>query len=150
MNPVTLYTAIKANAPPPCKLYKCQVSDETNGFQHYMTPSLTPDFDKSKCQEIPEPKDPDADVKAEIETLQGKIKELKTLVAAEPDDEDLKKRLQEKQDELTSRLEDQTSMAERRKEYAAMPKEQFALMNSPALGGLLLATILLGTFAFRK
>ena len=50
LNPIYLFKAITADAEPPCKCYKCDVtSGNGTGF---LTAELTPDFDPANCQEV--------------------------------------------------------------------------------------------------
>lgn len=50
LNPMYLFKALAADAEPPCKCYKCNVtSGATTGF---LSPELTPDFDTVNCQEV--------------------------------------------------------------------------------------------------
>jgi len=50
MNPMYLFRSLRADAEPPCKCYKCNVtSGASTGF---LTTELSPDFDTVNCQEI--------------------------------------------------------------------------------------------------
>jgi hypothetical protein len=50
LNPLYLFKSLSADAEPPCKCYKCNVtSGDSTGF---LTPELTPDFDSANCQEV--------------------------------------------------------------------------------------------------
>ena len=149
MNPVNLYKAMKADATPNCQKYKCQVTDRSNGDTAYITPGLSPDFDKNKCKLVPEPEKPDAAATAEVTRLQGRVTELQHLVSTNPDNTTYKTELATLQGKLEEAQTTLAGMAENRKTYATQPKEMFELMNSPMLGGVILAGILL-VLVFRR
>lgn len=148
MNPVNLYKAIKADATPACQKYKCQVTNTSNGDTGYIAPSLSPDFDRSKCTVIPEPPDPDATMNAEITRLDGRVKEVQQLVTANPDNADYKTELANLQGQLETAQSSLAGMKDNRAKYQQI-KESFSVMNSPMLGGVILAGILL-VLVFRR
>lgn len=150
MNPLTLFKAMKASGTPACQKYTCDVTNQVNGTTKYMTPSLSPDFNTSKCKVVSEPADPDAAMQAKIDGLSKRVQELQALVASNPDNRELKAQLDEQQAALSDLLQTKLDMVSRRKQYETMSKETFATMNSPALGGLLLAGILIGVLVFRR
>ena len=149
MNPVNLYKAMKADATPDCQKYRCQVTDKSNGDTAYITPGLSPDFDRNKCTLVPEPENPDAAANAEITRLQGRVSEVQQLVSKNPDNVTYKTELATLQGKLEDAQTALAGMAENRKTYATQPKEMFELMNSPMLGGVILAGILL-VLVFRR
>ena len=142
MNPINLYKAMKANATPACQKYKCQVTNTSNGDTAYITPSLSPDFDKSKCSVVPEPANPDAVAVAEITRLTGRVTEVQQLVANNPDNTTYKTELSNLQDNLETAQTALAGMKDNRATYAES-KETFINMNSPMLGGVILAGLLL-------
>lgn len=151
MNPLALFKAVKASGAPACQKYKCEVTNQVNGDTQYITPFLSPDFNRDKCKQIPEPADPQADIQQKIDAQSSRVKELQTLVASNPDNEDLKAQLSEQQNVLSEMLQTKLDMANRKKEYdTTLSKETFEVMNSPLLGGVLLAGILLATLVFRR
>lgn len=150
MNPISIFKAVKANGTPPCQKYKCDVTNQVNGDTQYLTPSLSSDFNPDKCKLIPEPADPDAAMQTNIDSLSKQVNELQSLVASNPDNEALKAQLTEQQAKLTELLQSKLDMVNRRKQYETMSRETFAVMNSPALGGVLLVGILLGILVFRR
>jgi hypothetical protein len=149
MNPVNLYKAMKAGATPPCQKYKCQVTNGSNGDTAYITPSLSPDFDGGKCSAVAEPANPDAAQIAEITRLTGRVKEVKTLVANNPDNKTYKKELVKLQSQLEDAQSTLAGMKDNRASYESQSKETFQLMNTSAFGGILLAGILLA-LVFRR
>lgn len=50
LNPLYLFKALSADAEPPCKCYKCDVT--SGGSTGFLTSELTPDFDPANCQEV--------------------------------------------------------------------------------------------------
>ena len=142
MNPINLYKAMKANATPACQKYKCQVTNTSNGDTAYITPSLSPDFDKKKCSVVPEPANPDDTVAAEITRLTGRVAEVQQLVANSPDNAAYKTELSTLQYQLETAQTTLAGMKTNRATYAEI-KETFLDMNSPMLGGVILAGILL-------
>lgn len=150
MNPIQLFKAVKSSGTPACQKYKCDVTNRVNGDTQYMSPYLSPDFSTERCQFIPEPADPDADVQAKINSLSARVTELQSLVASNPDNDELKSQLSEQQNQLSDLQQTKLDMINRRKEYPTLAKETFEVMNSPMTGGLALAAILLATLVFRK
>lgn len=150
MNPIQLFKAVKSSGTPACQKYKCDVTNRINGDTQYMSPYLSPDFSEERCQFIPEPTDPDADVQARINSLSARVTELQSLVASNPDNDELKSQLSEQQNQLSDLQQTKLDMVNRRKEYPILAKETFEVMNSPMTGGLLLAGILLATLVFRR
>lgn len=151
MNPLALFKAVKASGAPACQKYKCDVTNQMNGDTQYITPFLSPDFNPEKCKQVPEPADPQADIQQKIDAQSSRVKELQTLVASNPDNEDLKAQLSEQQNALSDMLQTKLDMVNRAKEYKdVLSKETFEVMNSPILGGVLLAGILLATLVFRR
>lgn len=149
MNPVNLYKAMKADATPNCQKYKCQVTDRSNGDTAYISPGLSPDFDKSKCTLVPEPTNPDAAAVAEVARLQGRVAEVQQLVSTNPDNKTYTAELAKLQGQLEEAQTTLAGMKDYRTTYANQPKEMFELMNSPMLGGVILAGILL-VLVFRR
>ena len=143
LNPVTMYSAIKADATPPCQKYRCQVTNGSNGDTAYITPSLSPDFDGSKCSVIPEPPNADAVKVAEVKRLSDRVREIEQLVASNPDNKTYKKELVRFQGELESAQTDLAGMKSNREKYNTLSRETFVDMDSPMLGGVLLAGIAL-------
>lgn len=150
MNPMSIFKAIKANGTPPCQKYKCNVTNQVNGDTQYLTPELSPDFNPESCKVVPEPADPDAAMQTKIDALSKRVNELQSLVASNPDNKALKEQLTTQQDTLADLLQTKLDMVNRREQYKTMTKETFEVMNSPALGGVLLAGILLGILVFRR
>jgi hypothetical protein len=151
MNPILLYKALKSDALPACQKYRCKVTNRSNGDTHYLAPFLTPDFNKNDCFEVGEPADAGDAAKQEVEDRTNRVKELESLVSQNPDNLDFRKQLSKERDELSALLEEQLVMSERRKQYPLLvSKESFELMNSPMLGGIILAGVLLATLVFRK
>lgn len=150
MNPISIFKAVKASGTPPCQKYKCDVTNQVNGDTQYLTPGLSPDFNSERCKLVPEPADPDAAMQTKIDALSKYVSELQSLVASNPDNEALKAQLSSQQASLTELLQAKLDAVNRRKQYETMSKETFATMNSPALGGVLLAGILLGILVFRR
>jgi hypothetical protein len=150
MNPMSIFKAIKANGTPPCQKYKCEVTNQVNGDTQYLTPELSPDFKSETCKMVPEPSDPDAAMQTKIDALSKRVNELQSLVASNPDNEALKEQLSTQQNALSDLLQTKLDMVNRREQYKAMTRETFEVMNSPALGGVLLAGILLGILVFRR
>jgi len=149
MNPVNLYKAMKADATPNCQKYKCQVTDRSNGDTAYIAPGLSPDFDRSKCTLVPEPTNPDAASASEVTRLQGRVKEVQQLVTTNPDNKTYKTELAKLQGQLEEAQTTLAGMKDNRTTYANQPTEMFELMNSPMLGGVILAGILL-VLVFRR
>lgn len=151
MNPILLYKALKSDALPACQKYRCKVTNRSNGDTQYLAPFLTPDFNKNDCFEVGEPADAGDAAKQEVEDRTNRVKELESLVSQNPDNQDFRKQLSKERDELSALLEEQLVMTERRKQYPLLvSKESFELMNSPMLGGVILAGVLLATLVFRK
>ena len=50
LNPLYLFKALTADAEPPCKCYKCDIT--SGGATGFLTAELTPDFDPANCQEV--------------------------------------------------------------------------------------------------
>lgn len=151
MNPILLYKSLKADSLPACQQYRCKVTDRSNGDTHYLTPFLTPDFNTKDCFEVGEPADAGDAAKQEVEDRTNRVKELEALVSQNPDNTDFRNQLSKERDDLSALLEEQLIMSERRKQYPLLlSRETFEVVNSPMLGGVLLAGALLATLVFRK
>jgi hypothetical protein len=50
LDPLYLFNALTADGNPPCQCYKCNVT--TGSQYHFLTPSLSPDFDTNSCSQV--------------------------------------------------------------------------------------------------
>lgn len=150
LNPLLLFKSVKSSGTPACQKYRCDVTNAVNGDTGYITPFLSPDFDTQRCQRIEEPSDPDSAIQQKIDATSARVQELKTLVASDEDNEELKTQLQEQEFRLADLLQTKLDMTSRRKEYETLSKETFDVMNSSMTGGLLLAGVILATLVFRR
>lgn len=50
LDPLYLFSALTADASPPCDCYSCEVTDGQGA--RFLTPSLSPDFDTNLCQKV--------------------------------------------------------------------------------------------------
>jgi hypothetical protein len=56
LNPVYLMNSVTASASPPCTCYECEVT--SGSAFNWLTPDLSPDFDKKKCKVVDSAKCP--------------------------------------------------------------------------------------------
>jgi hypothetical protein len=150
MDPTLLFKAIAGDPTPACQKYRCNVTNQMNGTTGYIAPSLTPDMKRGGCTLIPEPEKPD-DAQAEtIKTLQGRVNELRKLKHDNPNIKSYKDELTKKEGELEEAQMELAGMASGREKYAELTKEGFELMNTPGIGGLGIAALLIAVLVFTR
>jgi hypothetical protein len=150
MDPTLLFKAIAGDPTPACQKYKCAVTNQMNGTTGYMAPSMTPDMKKGGCVLIPEPDNPDDAQAQTIKSLQTRVNELRKLRTENPNIKSYKTELAKKESELEDAQTELAGMADGRAKYAELTKEGFEMMNTPGIGGLGLAALLIAVLVFTR
>ena len=99
---------------------------------------------------IPEPENPDGAQAATIKSLQTRVNELRKLKNDNPNIKSYKVELAKKESALEQAQMELAGMAEGRTKYAELTKEGFELMNTPGIGGLGVAALLIAVLVFTR
>ena len=150
MDPTLLFKAIAGDPTPACQKYQCAVTNQMNGTTGYISPSMTPDMKRGGCTLIPEPANPDEAQAETIKRLQSRVNELRKLRSANPKIKSFKVELAQKESELEEAQTELAGMAEGRAKYKELTKEGFELMNTPGIGGLGVAALLIAVLVFTR
>lgn len=134
MNPMYLLKGLTADATPACDLYKCDVTDTTNGDTQYLSPGMSPDFAKGNCRAV-DPPDPGAQL-AKIKALQQQQAEISQQLSKDPNNGDLRATYLTIQDQLDELTRSGPSEERARSRREAFTQEGGSLGIFLALGGL--------------